>query len=209
VVQPVLATATTTVGTPTHDVSHTADAGNVAAEALTSAAPLVDTTEPVLASAGVSHSNPTTDLLHPAVADTSAVPDAGPADTLLALATATDATIEVPGSATAAPANAVTNGSNAAAAVHPSAIPGDVIALNDASPPPAPDLFAGSQYTHYGVTLSSDIGVPLQQAVSPADSASAHDTLVPVVADAQKHAPPPPDIVDTTHPIDHLGHGIL
>jgi hypothetical protein len=163
----------------------------------------------VLASAGVSHSNPTTDLLHPAIADTSAGQAAAPADTLLALATATDAPVEVPGSATAAPANAVTNGSNAAAAVHPSAIAGDVIALNDASPPPAHALFTGTQYTDYGVTLSSDIGVPPQHAVSPADTASAHDTLVPVVADAQKHAPPPPDIVDTTHSIDHLGHAIL
>jgi hypothetical protein len=29
-----------------------------------------------------------------------------------------------------------------------------------------------------------------------------------VVADVQQHAPPPP-IVDTTHPIDHLAHAIL
>jgi hypothetical protein len=35
--------------------------------------------------------------------------------------------------------------------------------------------------------------------VSPADAASAQDTLVPMVADVQQHAPPPPDIVDTTH----------
>jgi hypothetical protein len=84
-----------------------------------------------------------------------------------------------------------------------------VIALNDAPTPPAHALFTGSQYTDYGVTLSSDIAIPPQHAVSPADSASAHDTLVPVVADAQKHAPPPPEIVDTTHPIDHLGHAIL
>jgi hypothetical protein len=171
--------------------------------------PVGDTTEPVLASAGVSHSNPTTDLLHPAVADTGAGQAAGPADTLLALATATDAPIELPGSATAAPANVATGASNAAATVHPTAIAGDVIALNDAPAPPAHALFTGSQYTDYGVTLSSDIAVPPQHAVSPADTTSAHDTLVPVVADAQKHAPPPPDIVDTTHSIDHLGHAML
>jgi hypothetical protein len=208
-VQPVLTHVTDTVSAPTHDGLHPAT-GNVAADALASAAPVVNITEPVLASTGVSHSNPTTDLLHPAVADTSAGQAAGPADTLLALATATHAPIEVPGSAAAAPANAATNGSNAAAAVHPSAIAGDVIALNDASPPPAHALFTGSQYTDYGVALSSGVSVPPpQHAVSPADTTSAHDTLVPVVADAQKHAPPPPDIVDTTHPIDHLGHAML
>jgi hypothetical protein len=124
---------------------------------------------------------------------------------LLALATATDAPIEVPGSATAAPHNVVTDVSNAAAAVDPAAIAGDVIALNDAPPPSENALFTGNQYTDYGVTLSSDIAVPQQHAVSPADDASPHDTLVPVVADVQQHAPPPPDIVDTTHPIDHLG----
>jgi hypothetical protein len=147
--------------------------------------------------------------LHSVVPDTSTSQAAGPADTLLALATSTDAPIEVPGSATAAPANVVTGASNAAAVVHPSAIAGDVIALNDAPTPPAHALFNGSQYTDYGVTLSSDIAVPSQPTAPPADPASAHDTLVPVVADAQKQAPPPPDIVDTTHSIDHLGHAML
>jgi hypothetical protein len=207
-VPPVLTTVGDTVSAPTHDVLHPADTGKVS-ETLASAVPVGDTTEPVLASAGVSHSNPTTDLLHPAVADTGAGQAAGPADTLLALATATDAPIELPGSATAAPANVATGASNAAATVHPTAIAGDVIALNDAPAPPAHALFTGSQYTDYGVTLSSDIAVPPQHAVSPADTTSAHDTLVPVVADAQKHAPPPPDIVDTTHSIDHLGHAML
>jgi hypothetical protein len=139
---------------------------------------------------------------HPSAApDTSAGQAPAPADTLLALATA----IELPGSATAAPANVATDASNAASAVHPTAIAGDVIALNDAPPPPANALFNGTQYTHYGVTLSSDIAVPAQHAVSTADAASAHDTPAPVVADVQKPAPPPPDIVDTTHTIDHVG----
>ena len=202
-VQPVLATVTDAVSTLTHDVSHPADTGNVAGDALASAALVVDTAEPALASAGGSHSNPSTDPLQPAIADTSTGQAPGPADTLLALATATDAPIEVPGSATAAPANVVTNVSNAAA-IHPTAVAGDVIALNDAPPPPAHALFTGTQYTDYGVTLSSDIAVPSQHAVSSADAASAHDTLAPVVADVQQHAPPP-DIADTTHPIDHLG----
>jgi hypothetical protein len=201
--EPALTTTAAALSNPTSDVSHPADTGNAASDALPNAAPAVDSTEPVPASAGVSLSSPATDLLHPAVPDTSAGQDPGSADTLLALATATNAPIEIPGSATAAPASAATDVSNAAAA-HP-AIAGDVIALNDAPLPPANALFTGTQYTDYGVTLSSDIAVPPQHAVSPADSASAHDSSVPVVADVQQHALPPPDIVDTTHPIDHLG----
>src|SRR2546430_1966765 len=194
------------VSHPTSDVSHPADTGNAASHAPANAAPVVDTTEPMLASAGVSHSNPVTDLLQPAVPDTSTGQAPGPSDTLLALATATNAPLEVPGSATAAPA--VTDVSNVAGAVHPTAIAGDVIALNDAPSPPANALFTGTQYTDYGVTLSSDVAVSPQHAVSPAGAASAHDTSVPVVADVQQHAPPPPaDIVDTTHSTDH--HAIL
>src|SRR6202040_3410465 len=94
--------------------------------------------------------------------------------------------IGLSGSATAAPANVVTGASNAAATVHPTAIAGDVIALNDAPPPPAHALFTGTQYTDYGVTLSSDIAVPPQHAASSADTASAHDTMLPVVADVQQ-----------------------
>ena len=132
-----------------------------------------------------------------------------PADTLLALATATDAPIEVPESATAAPANVATDVSNDAAAVDPAPVAGDVIALNDAPSPPANALFTGNQYTDYGITLSSDIAVPPQDAAPPADAASAHDTSVLAVADVQKQAPPPPDIVDTNNPVDHLGNAIL
>jgi hypothetical protein len=206
--EPVLATTAAAVSQPTSDVSHPADTGNVASHAPANAAPVVDTTELVLTSAGVSHSNTVTDLLQPAVPDTSTGQAPGPADTLLALATATNAPIEVPGSVTAAPAKVVTDVSNAAGAVHPTAIAGDVIALNDAPSPPANTLFTGTQYTDYGVTLTSDVAVSPQHAVSPADAASAHDTSVPVVADVQQHAPPPPpDIVDTTHSTDH--HTIL
>jgi hypothetical protein len=195
-VQPALTTAT--------------DTGNVVSHAATNATPVVDTNEPVLTSAEASHSNPATDLSQPDAPDVSTGQVAGPADTLLALATATDAPIEIPGSTTAAPANVVTDVSNASAAVQPIAIAGDVIALNDAPSAPANALFTGSQYTDYGIKLSSDVAVAPQQAVSPADTASAHDTLVPVVSDVQKHAPAPaPDIVDTTHPIDHLGYGMI
>jgi hypothetical protein len=209
-VQPVLLTVTDTVSTPSHDISRPADTGNVVSGALASPAPVVDASEAVLASAGASHASPATEVLHSAVPDTSIGQAAGPAETLLALATSTDAPIEVPGSATAAPASVATGASHAAATVHPAAIAGDVIALNDAPPPPAHALFTGSQYTDYGVALSN-VAVPPQHAASPADTASAHDTLVPVVADAQQHAPPPPppDVVDTSHPIDHLGHAIL
>jgi hypothetical protein len=209
--EPVLTTTAAALSHPTSDVSHPADTGNLASDALPSAAPIVDTTEPVLARAGESLSNPGTDLLQPAVPNISTGQAPGPADTLLALATATHAPIEVPGSATATLANnSVTDVSNAAAAVHPIAIAGDVIALHDAPLPPANALFTGTQYTDYGVTLNSDIAVTPQHAGSPADAASAHDTSsVPVVADVQQHALPPPDIVDTTHPTDHLGHAIL
>jgi hypothetical protein len=144
----------------------------------------------------------------PAVPDAGTGQIAGPADTLLTLATSA-APIEAPVSATSTPANIVTDASSAAAAVHPTTLAADAIALNDAPPPPAHALFAGNQYTDYGVTLSSDNAVAPQHAVSQAESVSPQDTLVPVVADAQKHVPPPPDIVDSTHPIDHLGHAIL
>jgi hypothetical protein len=177
-----------------------AQPGNVASDAFANVESVADATESVLASAGVSLSNHAIDLLQPAVPDTGEAP--GPAETLLALATAADAPIEVSGSATAA-ANIVTDISNAAAAVD--AIAGDVIALNDVQLPPVNPLFTGTHYTDYGVTLSSEIAVPPQHAVSAADAASAQDTLVPVIADVQQHAPPPPDIVDTTHLIDHLG----
>ena len=192
-----LATATdsvsVSVSTPSHDVAHPADTGNVAGDALASAAPAVHTTEPVTTTAAAL-SNLTSDVSHPA-------------DALLALATATDAPIEAPGPATAGPANVATGVSHAAASVDQTTTAGDVIALNDAPPPQANALFTGTQYTQYGVTLSSDVAVPAQHAASPTDAISAHDTSVPVVADVEQHAPPSPDIMDTTHPIDH--HAIL
>ncbi|MGY3465509.1 hypothetical protein ACVW1A_004871 [Bradyrhizobium sp. LB1.3] len=93
----------------------------------------------------------------------------------------------------------MTDTSNAAT----TAVAGDVIALNDAPPPPADPLFNGTQYTDYGVALSSDIAPP-QTAVSQSDAVSAQDISAPVAADVQKPAPPPPDSVDST-PIDHVG----
>jgi hypothetical protein len=192
-VQPVLATATDAGSTLSHDVAHPADTGNVAGDSLASAAPAVHTTEPVTTTAAAL-SNLTSDVSHPA-------------DALLALATATDAPIEAPGSATAGPANVAPGVSHAVASVDPTTIAGDVIALNDAPPPQANTLFTGTQYTQYGVTLSSDVAVPAQHAASPTDPISAHDASMPLVADVQQHAPPSPEIMDTTHPIDH--HAIL
>jgi hypothetical protein len=190
---------TTTAAAPSNlisDVSHPADTGNVASHVAADAAPIADTTAPVLASDGASLSHPATHALQPATPDTSTGQAPESADTLLALATASNAPLEAPASMTAAPANVATGVSNAD---YSAAIAGDAIALKDAPPPAADALFTGNHYTDYGVTLSTDIAVPAQHAVSPTDTASAHDTLVPVAADA--HAPP----MDTTHSIDHLG----
>jgi hypothetical protein len=215
-VQPVLATVSDTVGTLTHDVAGALAPVEAAVQPVL--ATVSDTLgtlthdaagvlAPLLASAESAHSSPATDLLHSAVSDTGQ--SAGPADALLAIATSTHVPIELPGPATAAPDNVATDASNAASAINPTAIAGDVIALIDASPPPANALFNGTQYTHYGVALSSDIGVPPSHAGSPVDIASAHDTAAPAIADTQKHSAPAPDIADATHPIDHLVHAIL
>ena len=84
--QPVLTTVTDTVSTLSNDV-----AGTIA--------PVEAAAQPVLATVTdtVGTLSNDTDLLQPAVPDTSTGQAPGPADTLLALATATDAPIEVPG----------------------------------------------------------------------------------------------------------------
>jgi hypothetical protein len=205
----VLANAASSADVPIPDVSHTTDSGNVAGEALGNP---VGITEAVLGDASQSDSVAAIDPLHPAVADASNGYNPGAADTLLALATTTDAPIELPGSTAVGSSDAITSGSNGSSVAvlgHPSAIAGDVIAFNDAPAPPADALFSGSQYTSYGVALTSDITDPSQNAAPSADTASAHDVVVPVVAAAEKQAVPPPDIVDTTHSIDHLGHAML
>ena len=164
-VQPVLTTVSDTVGTLAHDVADTL-------------APVTTAVQPVLTSV----SDTVGTLAHDvagnnasAVPDTSTGQAAGPADTLLALATSA-APIEAPVSATSTLANVVTDASNAAAVVHPTTLAADAIALNDAPPPPAHALFTGNQYTDYGVTLSTDIAVAPQHAVSQAESriASGH-----------------------------------
>ena len=86
------------------------------------------------------------------------------------------------------------------------AVAADVIALQNAPPPPANALFNGNEYTQYGVTLSSDVAPSPQGASSSTDAASAQHTSVSAVADVQ-HAPPPPDTVDPAHITDH--HAIL
>jgi hypothetical protein len=191
-VQPVLATATEPVGTLSNEVA------GPSAPAETSVQPVLTTaTDPA------STLSNDTDLVQPSVPDTST--DQAPAETLLALATATDPPIEVPESATMAPTNVVTDASNSAGAADPTSAAGDVIALNDAPPPPTNALFTETQYTDYGVTLSSEIAVPPQEAVSADEDASAQDILVPVATDVQQPAPPAPEMVDTTSSIDHLG----
>ena len=211
--EPVLTSTAAAPSHPTNDASDAADTGNVASDAPASAAPVVDaadTIEPVLTPTAAAPSHSTSDASDPAGPDTSSGSSqpSEPADTLLALATATDAPIEVPESATTVPADVATDVSNDAAAVDPAPVAGDVIALNDAPSPSENALYTGNQYTDYGVTLSSDIVVPPQDAASPTDAASAHDTSAPAVAD-QKQAPPPPDVVDTNNPVDHLGNAIL
>jgi hypothetical protein len=198
--EPVLTTTAAALTDPTSEVSQPADTASVAGNALAVAAPAANTAEPVLTSAGDSLSNPATEPGEPAVPDTTSAQTPGSAETLLALATTADAPIESSGSATTAPENVMTDKSNAAATT---AVANDVIALNDAPPPPADSLFNGTQYTDYGVTLSSDIA-PSQTAASQGDAASAQDVSAPVAADVQKPAPPPPDILDNTS-IDHVG----
>jgi hypothetical protein len=206
------------------DVSHP-PTGTVASDVLANAAPDAQTTEPVTTTAAAAN-NAISDESHPptgtvasdvpvnaapdvqttepvttavAAADNAANDVSHPADTLLALATATDAPIQVPESATAAPANTE-------ASIHPADVAGDVIDLNDAPPPPANTLFTGTQYTQYGVTLSSNAGTATQDA-SSVDATSVQHTSAPAVADVQQHAPPPPEIADPTHTTDH--HAIL
>jgi hypothetical protein len=214
VVQPALATASDAVSTPTQDVSHLVADGSAGSDTVASVAPVADITASH-AIDGASLSDPAADLLHAATGDTGSSNTStgnvsGPADTLLAAANATHTPIEVPESATAAPTNIGTGAPPASAAPDQIATAGDVIALPDASPP-ANALYSGTQYTQYGVALSSDTTSPSQHAASQADTTAAHDSSAPVVADVQhqtqQQAPPLlPDIVDTSHQSTaHLG----
>jgi hypothetical protein len=85
---------------------------------------------------------------------------------------------------------------------------GDVIAVNDAPQPPENTLFTGTQYTQYGIALSSGVEASPQHADAPLDTTSAQHTSAQPV-DVQQHPPPAPDIVDPTHSTDHLTHAIL
>jgi len=202
VVQPVLATATDTMGTLSHDVAAAAaPAEAVVQPVLATATDTVGTlshdamTEPLTSTAAISN-DLTSDVSHP---DSTGASDVShPADTLLALATATDAPIQLPVSPPTASAQPVPD-------IQPT-VAADVIALQNAPPPPANALFNGNEYTQYGVTLSSDVAPSPQGASSSADAASAQHTSVSAVADVQ-HAPPPPDTVDPAHITDH--HAIL
>jgi hypothetical protein len=206
-VHPALSTATDTVSTPGQDVSHSLADGSVSSDTPASVAPIADVTAPLYASEGSSSGNPAADLLHAAIgdgstSDTSTGSASGPADTLLAAATATHAPIVLPESAAANPASVGTDASHASAATDQTATTGDVIALHDTASPPPNALYTGTQYTQYGVTLSSDTTSPSQHAVSAVDTVSAPDNSAPLVADlqhqSQQQASPPP-IVDTSH----------
>jgi hypothetical protein len=210
-----LSIATDPVSTPTQDVSHSVADVSAGSDTVASVAPVADITASLHARESGSPSDPAADLLHAATGDTNTSDTSignvsGPADTLLAAATATHTPIEVPESAAAAPTNAGTGAPSASAAPGQIATAGDVIALPDA-PPPANALYSGTQYTQYGVALSSDTAGSSQPAASPPDATAAHDSSAPVVADVQhqtqQQGPPPPDIVDTSHQSTaHLGH---
>jgi hypothetical protein len=196
-----IAHATPVVGTTEPVLTATAAvlSNPVTSDTHSNGASVVDTSEPVLASAGVSPSDPGTALLHLAGVDTGTSQASGSADTLFALATATDAPIEVSESATSGAAN---GGSNAAGAIDP--VAGDVIALNDAPKSPINTLFTGTHYTEYGVTLSSIVVQP-QHAGAAAETALTEVTSVSLVADVSQHSQSTHEMVDTTHSIDHLG----
>jgi hypothetical protein len=90
------------------------------------------------------------------------------------------------------PADTVTTVSDTLADVAPvDEAAGDVITLSDEAPPSENVLHTGTEYTDYGVSLSSDIVVPPQDTGSSPEPASAPDT-----------APPPLEIVDTNQPTE-------
>jgi len=211
-VQPVLASVTETAGTLTDDVGANTIApvtGDVAqsvsavSDALADAAPVVETTEPVLTTTAATLSDPTSDVSNPADTGTvvsDALADAAPVvETTEPVLTTTPATLSDPSSDVSNPADTGTVASDAL----PDAAPvveaaADVIVLKDEPPPSENALHTGTEYTDYGVNLSSDIAVPPQDTGSSADAGSGPDT-----------APPPPEIVDPHHPTDHPEHAIL
>jgi hypothetical protein len=219
--QPVLASLSDTADSLTKDVTHLAPLEATTQPVLASLSDTADTTKDVTSAAAVDPTGPviamgdsanalTQDVTHstsdiggsePFATMVTAQVDSSSdvshqADTLLALATAPEAPIQVAQTTT-----------GTTAPVLRTDIAGDVIALNDA-PPPENTLFSGTQYTQYGITLSSG-ATSSQQAVSPADATSDQHTSAPTIADVQPHTPAPADIVDPTHSTDHLAHAIL
>jgi hypothetical protein len=121
-----------------------------------------------------------------------ALADAAPVETAEPAPTTTAAAASDPISEVSDPADTGTVASDTLADAAPVDVAaGDVIALNDEPPPPDNALHTGTEYTDYGVNLSSDSAVPPQDTGSSAAAASASDT-----------APPPPEIVDANQPTD-------
>ncbi len=178
--QPVLTTVTDTVGTLTNDVGDTV-------------APVETAVQPVLATV-----TDTVGTLTNEVGDTFAPVEAA-AQPVLATVTDTVGTLTSDVSHPADTGNAASDALADVAPVNDTiATSGDVIALNDAPPSSENALYTGTEYTDYGVNLSSDIAVPPQDTGSSADGAAGPDT-----------APPPPEIVDANHRTDHPEHAIL
>jgi hypothetical protein len=177
-------------------VSDPAETGTVASDALADAAPAVETSEPVPTTTAAAVNDPTSDVSDPADTGTvasDALGDAAPVvETIEPAPTTTAAAVSAPTSEVSDPADTGTVASNTLADAAPvDEAAGDVIDLNDEPPPPENALHTGTEYTDYGVNLSSDSAVPPQNTGSSADAASASDT-----------APPPPEIVDTNQPTD-------
>jgi hypothetical protein len=168
----------------------------VASDALADAVPVVETTEPAPTTTAAGVSDATSDVSDPA--DTGAVAsdtlaDAAPVvEASEPAPTTTAAAVSDPTSDVSDPVDTGTGASDAVADAAPVDVAsGDVIALNDEPPPPENALHTGTEYTDYGVNLSSDSAVAPQGTASSADATSASDT-----------APAPAEIVDTNQPTD-------
>ncbi len=194
ITQPLLTTLSESADTPTQDGVHATPVDAAPHPMLTTLGDTADTAKDVVAQA-TDTSNPVTTPVATQGDLSSDAPHQ--ADTLLALATAPDAPIQVPDSSAATPANTATP-------THLTNLGADVIDLNDASPP-ANTLFTGTQYTEYGIALSSDPTVSPPHTDSPADATSTQPASATAVVDVQQH----PDIVDPAHSTDHLAHAIL
>jgi hypothetical protein len=125
-----------------------------------------------------------------------ALADAAPVvETTEPVLTTTPATLSDPTSDVSNPADTGTVASDAL----PDAAPvveaaADVIVLKDEPPPSENALHTGTEYTDYGVNISSDIAVPPQDTASSADVASASDGALPLPEIVDTHQPTEPEL---------------